>query len=364
MTHAVRTLLCVGALTTLLACESSSLPSLTVPSSAFLLGTGRDDLWWLEEVPGSSPQRADRFLVQSADGGERRFLLDDELREVRAVAPGEPGTFWVVSSPEPTRLVVRKLDPSGLVLTDRSEDFELLSLGQSYGSAARADSHAGAVALTLWTSAGQRHFRFDGAKFAPLTPPAALGSLSPLAVRGLDDLWFSGEQTLVHYRAGAWTELRGVSANRFLSFDEAGVGWSLGGLNYEVGEPGSPTVPRTMVVPILRVENDEAQVLRLDATALHASGFVLSGVVARPGGKFALLGHIRHVTRESSEVSVRARGGDASGLSKTDTVLHRCTTCISSSLMNLLDDGSFLIEAGAISPGRKLVLIGEQRILP
>jgi len=39
-------------------------------------------------------------------------------------------------------------------------------------------------------------------------------------------------------------------------------------------------------------------------------------------------------------------------VSKTDTVLH------------LLDDGSFLIEAGAISPGRKLVLIGEQRILP
>ena len=196
-----RTLLLAGAVA-LLSCGGppASLPSFDAPSEAVLFGTGRNDLWWLEAEAGTDPQR--RLLVHRADGAEQKFLLDVVLRDLRAFAPAEPGAIWVLSSPEAHRLVMRKLDPTGTVLLDRSEDFEVLTMGHTYGPTTGAFAHASAVAISISIDLGPRLFRFDGTRFVLMAPLFALSEMSLVAVRGLNDLWFARMGALVHYVSG------------------------------------------------------------------------------------------------------------------------------------------------------------------
>ena len=114
------------------------------------------------------------------------------------------------------------------------------------------------------------------------------------------------------------------------------MAWSVGGFEVNAAEPvGSPG---RAVIPIQRVENDEVQALRFEAPASKEadSTFRLSGLVPKQGGKFALLGHMQRAVPDAFDESwLVARSGDSSGLSKADTVLHRCSNrctdrCLSS----------------------------------
>ena len=154
----------------------------------------------------------------------------------------------------------------------------------------------------------------------------------------------------------------------FLSFDEAGVGYSLASLVLE-NEP-----PDKAFVRVLRVANDEAVNLKLALTPVDTLGygFNVFAAVARPGGKFAVIGGMQRGGPYTFESWVVARSGDQNSLAKTDTTLHfygdSCTDRCQSTgvLINLLDDGTFLLNAGvhSESQGATKVLVGGPANLP
>lgn len=362
--------ICVALAVSLLACGSSSLPSFDVLGGQ-VVGSGKNDLWWSTSEVGSTPSTPDFFFVHRVDGADQKIPTTDELKKLRTMVSAGPGTLWVFSAPEARRLVVQKIDGTGAVLADRSGDFEVFPPGGTWDSAG-ARSRGGVVFISISTSTGPRLYRLEGEQFVRMTPPTA--ALWPIEVIGPDEVWFGTPVGLVHYKAGTWTDVPNSISPQFLSFDEAGVGYSLRSLTLEFDGPYTDGVPAKTFVRVQRVANDEAQDLRLELPLVDAPGygFNVFGALARPGGKFALLGGMQRGGPATFESWVVARSGDATSLAKTDTTLHfysdDCTSRCQSmgSMINLLEDGTFLLNGGLRTDhgGATQVLVGGPANLP
>jgi len=96
-----------------------------------VVGSGKNDLWWQTKEPGTNPSMPNLFLMHRANGADQKILQTENLRTGRAITSAGPGTIWVFASPGARSLVAVKLDGTGAVLSDRSEDFEAFMPGDT-----------------------------------------------------------------------------------------------------------------------------------------------------------------------------------------------------------------------------------------
>ena len=303
----------VGALS-LLACGSAELPSFDAVGE--VVGSGKNDLWWRTQEAGTNPSLPNYFLMHRVDGADQKIPQPEILRTSRGIASAGPGTIWVFAAPEVRSLAALKIEGSGTVISDRTADFETFMPGDNYASMSLRSGNGG-VAFTVGTTKGVRLYRFDGEKFVAMTVPPALGSVGPVRVLGLDDIWFGRENNeLVHYKDGAWTEVPGsTNPSLPLSFDATGtVAWSVEGI-FEYEGPYTEGVPAHTFVNLQRIENHVATKLRLEFPPNEQNGYGLFAAIARPNGKYALLlGRERGIS--TFESWVVARSGDANAVGK------------------------------------------------
>lgn len=355
-----------------MACSNETLPSFD--AFGLVVGSGKNDLWWMTTQPGDDPNHPDPIVIHRADGIDRTIALDKKMKANHAFASAGPGTLWVLSFTDPRTPVMVRIDGTGAVLEDRSEDFEVFEPGSIY-SATTLRAANGGVFLQMRTTNGPLNFRYDGEKFAPLQPPEALGNIFLFTARGPDEAWFTHDSgALIHYKAGDWTDVANSNATNFLSFDDAGAAYALGSIVVEYEGPYVNDIPSNAFVSVQKIQDDVAKMfrLKLELDTEPGYGFNVFGVVARAGGKFTVLGGMQKGGPFTFESWVVARNGDANGLATTDTTLHYYgDTCIDRCqskgvIINMLDDGTFLLDGGVRTDhgGATQVLVGGAGDLP